>query len=132
MNELTDADRIWNRATLEKGGSTPRVGDSALAVLLQVHGVIMNGGVLHAIEVFSDEELDRARDGFRFFGLDEVSTLINEARRTVPRHRIAQGEYEEHLEKQLGERYWSFTSDESIAQRFEGHYRNRSGDFAPP
>jgi hypothetical protein len=57
MHELSTADRVWNRAALDAGGSPPREGDRALAALLLAHGMIMNGGVDHAVEALSAEEL---------------------------------------------------------------------------
>jgi len=62
-------DEIWNRACLERGGANPAEGDRALASLLQAHGLIMNGGVLHALEVLSQQERANAIAGYRYFGL---------------------------------------------------------------
>ena len=45
---MTSADRVWNRAALEGGGASPGPGDRALASLLLVHGLVINGGVHHA------------------------------------------------------------------------------------
>jgi hypothetical protein len=44
------ADHVWNRAALDGGGPKPRDGDRALADLLLAHGLIMNGGLGHALE----------------------------------------------------------------------------------
>jgi hypothetical protein len=54
---MTNADKVWNRATLQSGGAAPKSGDRALAVLLLVHGLVMNGGVHHALESAQTSEL---------------------------------------------------------------------------
>ena len=80
---MDDADRIWNRAT-QGGGDEPREGDAALSAALAFHGLAMNGGVLHAFDVLSPEELGRARDGFAWLELSEVAQFL-EGHRTVDR-----------------------------------------------
>jgi hypothetical protein len=62
MAELTDADKIWNRAC---GADPLRTlpGDRALTDLLHPHGLVMNGGVLHAAECMSADELSDAESG---------------------------------------------------------------------
>jgi hypothetical protein len=61
---MTQADMIWNRACGEDSlRALP--GDRALADLLNAHGLAMNGGVLHAIECMSAEELSEAEAGCR-------------------------------------------------------------------
>src|SRR5947207_14700148 len=55
---------IWNRAVLDAGGSNPGPGDTALAGLMRFHGLAMNGGSEHALEVLSSAELDAAIAGF--------------------------------------------------------------------
>jgi hypothetical protein len=69
-------DEIWNRACLERGGPTPSEGDSALASLLLVHGLVMNGGVLHALESLAQEDVARAIGGYRYFGLSEAAEVL--------------------------------------------------------
>ena len=71
-------DEIWNRACLEDGGSEAREGDRALASLLQAHGLIMNGGVLHAIEALSQEERAAAIAGYRYFGLLAAAQILSQ------------------------------------------------------
>ena len=60
---------IWNRAVLDAGGSTPGLGDTALAGLMLFHGLAMNGGIEHALEILSPAEFDAAIAGFRYFDL---------------------------------------------------------------
>ena len=59
MDQSTQSDLIWNRAC--SGMITEfRPGDRALAGLLGAHGLIMNGGVLHAVECLAENELSEA------------------------------------------------------------------------
>lgn len=74
--ELNDRDKVWNRAALEAGGANPLEGDEALAALLTVHGLVMNGGVDHAIEVLAPSEVASGIAGFRYFGLVEVAAVL--------------------------------------------------------
>ena len=62
-------DIIWNRACLHSGGTSPLEGDLALADLLQAHGMVMNGGVVHALESLDAQARSRAAAAFRYFGL---------------------------------------------------------------
>lgn len=69
-------DAIWNRACLDFGGPSPAEGDRALAALLLAHGRVMNGGVIHALESLSAEELSEAVAGFRYFGLQQAAEVL--------------------------------------------------------
>lgn len=71
--------RVWNRAALESGGAAPREGDRALAALLLAHGLVMNGGVHHALELLSPDEIRAAISGFEFFFLAPVGRLLEVA-----------------------------------------------------
>ena len=63
---MNDADRVWNRAAMEEGCVSPRAGDRALSALLLVHGMVMNGGVHHALESVDPAELAAGADGYAF------------------------------------------------------------------
>ena len=73
---LDTKSRVWNRAALESGGDNPGEGDQALAALLLAHSLIMNGGVEHALEVLSPQEVEAAVAGFRYFSLNAVGDLL--------------------------------------------------------
>src|SRR5947207_11157500 len=77
---MTDADFIWNRSTLEKGGSNPRPADRALAALMKAHNLAMNGGVLHAIEILNQHDLSAAQSGYQFYGFDKAANLLSRAK----------------------------------------------------
>lgn len=72
---VTFKDVIWNRAALDSGGRRAREGDSALAALLVVHGMIMNGGIEHVLEL-RPEELEQGIAGYRFFGFLEFADQL--------------------------------------------------------
>jgi len=77
--ELSDTGKIWNRAALESGGEAPLEGDKALAALLAVHGMIMNGGIDHVLEVLDVGELAAGIAGFHYFGLAEAASVLEAA-----------------------------------------------------
>src|SRR5690606_16292793 len=85
---MTTANEIWNRAALQAGGTSPGPGDRALASLLLVHGLIMNGGVHHAVECVTSSELLAAADGYSYFGLGDVATLLKGIRQGGERSQV--------------------------------------------
>ena len=68
-----------NRAAMESGGASPREGDVALSAPLLVHGLVINGGVFHAVQAVTKDELRTACAGFHYFGFDEVAVLLEAA-----------------------------------------------------
>lgn len=72
--QLTDADRVWNRACYREGTDL-RDGDRALGALLLVNGYIQNGGVGHAFDL-DPSELKEGIAGFGFFGLHDLAAII--------------------------------------------------------
>src|SRR5438874_1312518 len=107
--ELTDADRVWNRAC-DREGDDVREGDRALAALLLVDGYIKNGGVGHAFDL-TPQELAEGIEGYKFFGLDELAAIIK------PHGGEEEAEY--------NKRYYRFTSgrDNRIRANFEEMFR---------
>src|SRR5436305_844595 len=99
MGAHTHAVMIWNRAC----GSDPLrslPGDRALADLLRAHGLAMNGGVLHAVECLSPDELSYARSGYIFYGLQAAASLLSRAKAILERaddlggnERLLDGQY---------------------------------------
>ena len=118
---LTPATRIWNRAALENGGDSARDGDSALAALLLAHGMIMNGGVAHAIEALARDEVLVGAAGFRFFGLTAAAEVLDEA----PQAGEARLEL---LNSRYGE---AIPNDSTIAAAFESHLEIAPDAFSP-
>jgi hypothetical protein len=123
---LTIADQIWNRAAMEGGGDSPGPGDRALASLLLLHGLAMNGGIHHAIECVSEEELSAAIDGFRYFGLEDMAQWL----RSAPGDPLLK-EWTANTEAPAIFRYAEYVpSDAYLAERFEAVYRDRPSEFA--
>jgi hypothetical protein len=126
MAELIEADMVWNRAC----GDAPLrtlLGDRALADLLRVHGLAMNGGVLHAVECLSAEELTDAEAGYRYYGLVEVASLLSHARELFE----TGGDLERH-EHQFDRQYAVLIpSESSLVSRFEKRLQASPSDFAP-
>ncbi|MGB7207066.1 MAG: hypothetical protein WBD27_00260 [Pyrinomonadaceae bacterium] len=119
--DLSTVDQIWNRAALESGGENAREGDLALSNLLFFHGMVENGGLGHGYDVLSDEELIAAIKGFRFFGLHELASFIEEAA---------------HLsEDEQEEMSWKYAelvpTDEKLSDSFELYYSTNPEAFAP-
>lgn len=126
MANLTKANMIWNRACGEDPLRSLH-GDRALADLLRAHGLAMNGGVLHAVECLTPEELSNAEAGFRFFGFDAIAALLSRARRIFDA-----GEDLENHEPQLDREYAHIIpSDSLLLDRFEKRLASNPSDFAP-
>ena len=124
---MTDADLIWNRAAIDNGGDSPEVGDRALADLLAAHGLVMNGGVFHAVECLDDNELAAASNGYRHFGLEAIGTLFNQASETLDT-----GEEIDEREAEFDAAYLAIVADDSsLAERFENRLASHPHEFAP-
>jgi hypothetical protein len=103
--------RVWNRAAVEAGGVSPRDGDKALAAVLEAHGLVMNGGVFHAVECLDPERLSRCCEGYVYFGLAEIAALLKAAANT---------EETDETEAAFNNGYWTHAKDDAaISERFE-------------
>ncbi len=121
------AEQVWNRAALAEGGDTPGPGDRALASLLLLHGLAMNGGIHHAIDCLSPEELSAAIDGFSYFGLEGMAGWLGNA----PSDPLLK-EWTEDTETPAIYRYSELIpDDEYLATRFKEVYRDKPSEFAP-
>jgi hypothetical protein len=118
---LADATLIWNRAAMKRGGRSGRDGDFALAALLSVHGMAMNGGIAHAIEALGPEEYEAGVKGYVYFGLPTVAALLRNAARADEPER-------EGFDKQYGV---LVPEDATIARAFEKILRAEPQAFAP-
>lgn len=133
MSELTDGDRIWNRALSPGSASDPALmpGDRALAGLLRAHGLAMNGGVWHSVDSLSDDEWESAVVGFRYFGLTSIAELLADAKRRVAEVEEAPLEEQEALEEELDTAYSALVpTDQSLADVFEERLRSEPSAFA--
>lgn len=127
MFELTTADIIWNRACLQDVAGL-EVGDRALAAMILAHGLVMNGGVLHAVEALDADQLAAAKEGFRYFGLARVEAFLAEATSAAQAGGDRAG-----LEARLDKRYAALVPDDSfLIERFEAVLWRLPSAFAPP
>jgi hypothetical protein len=126
MYEMTQADRIWNRAC---GNDPLRTlpGDRALADLLRAHNLAMNGGVLHAVECLSASELSDAESGYRFYGLDAAASLLLRAKTNLDTDEDLEF-YEGRLD---GEYANIIPNDTSLNRAFERHFQDNPSDYSP-
>ena len=81
--ELTPMDQVWNRACDSFSEAPLEAGDRALRDLLRAHGLICNGGVFHVFDMLTAAQIEAAKSGYRFFGLDQVAELLSRARRLL-------------------------------------------------
>ena len=126
MNQ-SDADKVWNRAAMQGGGDSPGPGDRALASLLLLHGLAMNGGIHHAIDCLIPEELTAAIAGFSYFDFDEMAEWLKNA----PNDPLLR-EWTESTETPAIFRYAEYIPDDALlTTRFEAIYNDRALDFAP-
>lgn len=127
MHQLNEETMIWNRACDEDALQT-LPGDRALRDMLRVHGLVMNGGVLHAVECLATDQLSDGANGYRFYGFEEVASLLSGARQL-----FETGNDLELHEKQLNDQYEVLIpSDSSIVERFEVHLHSNPTDYARP
>lgn len=128
---MDKADEIWNRATVG-GGDTPREGDLALSASLAFHGLAMNGGVLHAFEVLSAEELGRARDGFTWLGMPEVAQFLEATARSIAETDWDDEAAGDALEATADDAYDRLLpSDQALEEAFRRQVDERPEAFSP-
>jgi hypothetical protein len=126
MNEA--ARMVWNRACQKAAATNLRPGDRALRAMLLAHGLVMNGGVLHACEALEEAELDAACAGYRHFGFWKVATLLTKGYSVV-----AADDDDDDLESRFDEAYWaSIPSDDVLCDAFERDFETRMDEYAPP
>jgi len=122
----TITDRIWNRAA-QGGGESPGRGDSALASLLLLHGLTMNGGIHHAFDCLAPDELANAIEGYAYFGFDDITTWLRAASSDP-----VLKEWTDETEVAGLYRYAEYIPDDDcLVARFEAVYHQRTSEFAP-
>ena len=119
--ELSDADKVWNRAAGQSAGAGVREGDLALKALLSVHSMICSGGIEHAVDVLGAEQFAAGASGYRYFGLDEVADLLTGA----------VGASEDELEA-ADDRYGDLVPlDSTLVDYFKAVFTSAPESFAP-
>jgi hypothetical protein len=117
---MAEVEQAWNRACATEPGTGP--GDRHLHALLDVHGMLMNGGVDHAVEVKTAEQFARAADACDYLGLPEVTALLR---------RMPGSELTDEAEAELSSAYWSQAEDSLLYAAFKRRWEQAPGDFAP-
>lgn len=118
--------RVWNRAAMEGGGSDPKVGDLMLSAMLQAHGLISNGGVLHGLEVLLPEAISEAIEGYRYFGLEEAAAFLATEAKVPEAQRTDDDELR--LDNEYGD---MIPTDSTFDEPFNRRLRQSPEDFAP-
>ena len=83
----------------------------------------MNGGVLHCIELLSDEELRAAIAGYRYFGV-EVDPVFQRAKAARP-------EEIDEIESSLDAQYERIADDGQLMAAFQAHYAEHPEAYEP-
>lgn len=115
---------IWKRAC-GNGPLAPGAGDTALMAVLTFHGLVMNAGVLYAIDCLSADELAAARNGYRYFGFGNVAGVIGAGQAAK-----AQGLDVALLEQTLEDAYGAIIDDDVVMQAFEADYSRQPTAYA--
>ncbi|MBB4138429.1 DMP19 family protein [Microbacterium invictum] len=128
MSSPTDA--VWNRALdLESPAAAERPGDAALLTVLTFHGLVMNGGLLSAVELHANDPVypaDAVVEAYRFLGLESAAGAIDNA---VLEERDLDDDAKEAAEERIDETY--VLEDEDIEQALEVTLTNDPDAFAP-
>ena len=83
--------------------------------------MVMNGGVMHAVEVLSHEEFAGAVSGYRYFSLEEAATVLERAAVNIELG-------EDGFDRQYAETIWE---DSVIVKRFEQKLAASPMAFSP-
>jgi hypothetical protein len=125
--KLDAKDLVWNRAALDGGGVNARAGDRALADALKIHGLVMNGGVHHAVQAVGEEGVHAAAAGLEYFGLGAIGEVL-QCVQNDPKLR----EWSDATEEEANRLYWAALSDDGeLVARFERTFRDKPTEFGP-
>ena len=96
--------------------------------MLAMHNLIMNGGIHHALDMLSAEEIDAAIAGFEYFDVQPALSAIN-AVLTNPSLR----EWTDANEVEANALYYTHVpDDELLVTAFDRRYLESPEDFAAP
>lgn len=128
---MHDADEVWQRALEYDRGVSAR-GDRALRDLVTFHGSVANGGLLNAVESYSEDvefPLARVIDAYRYFGREDVSALIRQC--LAERGAVGEDDWDalERLELRVDPQYT--LEDEDLTAALHTRLADSPGDFDP-
>ena len=124
--EIDRSREIWNRAAMAHGGPAPRSGDTALSSALAFHNMVMSGGIDHAFEVLTNDQIAAAADGYRYLNLLPIVDLIGRAPAA-----IGNDDDEDAIEELDNEYSEVVPMDQTLVERFEASLQRTPEDFAP-
>lgn len=126
---MTNLDLIWNRAAEGKGTGD---GDLALAAVLVLHGMVMNGGVLNAVETIDAEDLADGKEGFRWLGLEQVADLLTRIEAEAAEIDHGDDEARDDLEVHADDDYYALLPDDAaLDEAFRARYAEEPDAFDP-
>lgn len=135
INEgMVDVDYIWDRALgFGDGGAVGTgPGDTALAAVLLAHGMVMNGGVLHAVEGLEPDELDAAIGGYRRLGAEATAQLLEEVRAQIDDGALNDDARAEAHEGESNRSYEEAIADDAALQQLvQSDVDRNPGDYDP-
>jgi hypothetical protein len=134
-----EADAIWNRATSVERPPDLLAGDIALWRIHQLHGVVMNGGLAHGIEVIGREAVEAAAEGWDHLGRGDVAKLLREALEVVEDMPDDEGARDRYFTRGLTDEQdelleslnWQYEDDEPLERAFRERLRKHPEEFAP-
>lgn len=93
--------------------------------MILMHGLIMNGGVHHALDVLSEAQVDAALSGYEFF---EVAPALAAIRRVL--NDASLREWNEISEQRANLLYYETIPDDAVlVEAFDRRYARSPGDF---
>lgn len=129
---MKPSDEVWNRATMAGGGLDPGEGDLAIAAVLAVHNLAMNGGLLDAVERLSHQQLAAADAGFRWLRLEAAAGVVATVRREIEAGALDDEGRADELEVSADDDYaLAIPSDQTIVDAFEARFAEVPTAFAP-
>ena len=116
---------VWDRACALPAEKFHLPGDVALARMITMHSLIMNGGVHHALDVLSREDVEAALSGYQYFKLRSaflaISSVLSDA---------SISEWNDENEAEANRLYYSTIPDDSaLIEAFDRRYQEFPGDF---
>lgn len=129
---MKPSDEVWNRATMAGGGRDPSEGDIAIASVLAVHNLAMNGGLLDAVERLSPEQLAAADAGFRWLRLEAAAGVIAMVRQEIEAGALEDERRADELEARADDDYaLVIPTDQTIVDAFEVRFTEVPTAFSP-
>jgi hypothetical protein len=130
---MVDVGYIWDRALgFSDGGVGTGPGDTALGAVLLAHGMVMNGGVLHAVEGLEPDDLEAAIGGYRRLGAESTAQLLESVRAQIDDGALDDAARAEALEIESNRSYAEVIPDDATLEELvRGDVDRNPGDYDP-